>query len=123
MLKLYHATNHTIAQPCPKQHRMYSDDSITGNRALGLFSNSDFTGAHVYGDRLYSFNLSDNARVLEIDDEMMQAGRCSAYYHGIRDTCFLFGYDAVRVTHEAAQQVVVLNFDMIENWTYVGETD
>ena len=120
-LTLYHASDHVISRPCPAEHRRHSDPSRDGNRALGLFCNTEPRGLHVYGDRLYRFKIGRLARILEVPDDLRQTGFCVAYYRGIRDLCDHLGYDGIKVTHEdSIISVVIMNFEVIRDWTFVG---
>ena len=120
-MKLYHASNHDITTPDEKEHARNLRSIINGNSVLGLFCNTDPQGSHVYGDKLYSFTLAKGAEVLELNDQLRQAGRCAEYYRGIRDVLLELGYDAIKVTYEGGMAVVVLNFNCIREWTLEGD--
>lgn len=122
-MRLYHASNHVVEKPNLDQHRRNLRSIINGNSVLGLFCNSSHEGLGVFGDNLYSFTLSEEATVLEIEDEFRQPGRCAEYYRGIRDLLLWMGYDAVTVKHDNCMSAVVLNFDVIEDWRHDGEAD
>lgn len=122
MILYYHATDHVIDEPNAREHGLNMRSFMNGNSALGLFANSDYQGSHVFGERLYSFVLMDDAKVLEIDPQMMEVGRCMDYYRGVRDALTDLGYHAVTVSHGEATSLVVLDFSMIDDWSLVGES-
>ena len=123
-IKYYHATDHKVDKPDVKEHRRNIRSIINGNSVLGLFANTNPQGSEVYGENLYSFKLREAAKVLEIDDEFRQAGRCAEYYRGIRDLLLDMGYHAIKVSYEFGEfdgiSLVVLDFDMIVNWNFEG---
>lgn len=122
MTKLYHATNHVITKVDRKEHSRNLRSIINGNSVLGLFCNTDPLGSHVYGDRLYSFTVSEDAKKLEINSQFKEAGRCSEYYRGVRDILEALDYDVLTVTYDDGVSCVIMNFDVIENWQYEGES-
>ena len=121
-MKYYHATNHEILVPDANEHARNLRSVVNGNSVLGLFCNTNPTGLNVFGSRLYSFEIEDGAQVLEIKDEFRQAGRCMEYYRGVRDVLLMQGYQLVTVTHDEGVSAVVLDFDVIIDWRYEGDT-
>ena len=116
----YHASDHDISQPDVNEHRRNMRSFLNSNSTLGLFANTDPKGSHIYGEKLYGFRLRPDAAVHEIDDQLRQPGRCAEYYRGIKDVLLDMGYAAVKTTHDDHIALVVLDFDAITGWVFIG---
>ena len=121
-MKYYHASNHDVDKPDRVKHDRNIRSIINGNSVLGLFANTDPSGSNVYGEKLYSFELSDKANILEIDDEYRQPGRCTEYYRGVRDIMLTLGYSGIKTVWDEGESLVVFDFDVIVKWKHEGDS-
>ena len=80
------------------------------------------TPLHLYGKNAYSFNLNAQAKVLEMSNKMYTGMRMYPDYRaGFFDALKRAGYDAAkRLQREGDTTLVVINFDVIENWKLSG---
>lgn len=116
---IFHSSDYKIAAPDPLIAAKYCP-KFDGHPIVALFSNTCFH-LSVYGKNLYRFTLAPDAKVLEMDLQMYEQVRLShAYRAGLFTAARACGIQAFRRSHSGSDtSVVVLDFEIIENWTLV----